>query len=122
MSNIELFEMSWYVRDHLFRRYNEEGREVVAGRIPLEMISTYLRYKNSDIRYVSELTGMVLEGLVRGLILVSDGSKLRMGTVFNRFQCVNCKYVSYLTRLEPMRCFRCGSEEMYEFNLKRNPA
>lgn len=123
MSDMELFELSWYVRDYLFRRYNQEGMEIVADNIPSELISTYLRYRDSDIQHLTELTKVVLERLKKASILVpQEGLKLGMNAVLNRFQCSKCKYVSYLTKLEPMKCFRCGSEDMQEFILKRKSA
>lgn len=120
MSDIELFELTWYIRDHLFRRYNQEGREVIADKIPIEMNDMYLRYRDSAVEHLAELTVVVLKRLQEASVLVPyDGLKLRMNAILNRFQCSKCKYVSYLTKLEAMKCFRCGSEEMREFSGKR---
>lgn len=120
MRDIELFELSWYIRDHLFRRYNQEGSEVIADKIPAEMISIYLRYRESNVEHLTELIKVVLKRLQEASVLVpSENSRLRMDVVLNRFQCSKCKYVSYLTKLEPMKCFRCGSEELHEFTGKR---
>lgn len=120
MEDIELFELSWYIRDHLFRRYNQEGNEVIADNIPAEMISIYLRYRDSNIEHLTELIKVVLKRLQEASLLVpSENSRLRMNAVLNRYQCSKCKYVSYLTKLELMKCFRCGSEELHEFTGKK---
>ncbi len=120
MSDMELFELTWYIRDHLFRRYNQEGSKIIADNIPIEMNSTYLRYRDSNLEQLSELTKVVLERLQESSVLIPDGSNLRMNAILNRFQCSKCKYVSYLTKLEAMKCFRCGSDEMQEFTGKRS--
>lgn len=121
MSEIEILELSWYIRDHLFRRYNEEGKEIIADNIPVEMRNTYFRYKNSDLEYLKKLSKIVLERLKEASVLVPlDASKLKMNTKLNRFQCKKCMYVSYLTKKEAMKCLRCDSEELREFTGKRS--
>jgi hypothetical protein len=120
MSSIELFELSWYIRDHLFRRYNKEGSEIIADNIPLELINTYFRYRESNIEHLRELSKTVLAKLQESSVLVqSEDFKLKVNAILNRFQCSKCKYISYLTKLEPMGCFRCGSEELNEFPSKK---
>ncbi|MFQ5941147.1 MAG: hypothetical protein ACE5KA_05550 [Nitrososphaerales archaeon] len=120
MSELELFELTWYIRDHLFRRYNQEGIELIADNIPVELTNVYLRYRDSDIEHLRELAKVVLRRLQEVSVLVpSKSSKLSISAMLNRYQCSKCKYISYLTKLETMRCFRCGSDIIEEFTGKR---
>ena len=52
--DIEVFELEWYLRDHFFRKYNQEGGEVVSDELPSEMVNLYLRYRGVDIAYLSD--------------------------------------------------------------------
>ncbi len=120
MSDTELFELTWYLRDYLFRNHNQEGTEIVADNIPVKMKSLYLRYRNSNIEHLTELAKLVTEKLQETSVLIPfDGSKLKMNAMLDRWQCSNCKYISYLTNLEEMKCFRCGSKEIKEFMRRR---
>jgi len=120
MSDTELFELTWYIRDYLFRNHNQEGSEIVADNMAAEMKSLYLRYRDSNIEQLTELAKLVSEKLQETSVLIPfEGSKLKMNDILNRWQCSNCKYISYLTNLEEMKCFRCGSKEIKEFMRSR---
>jgi len=120
--DIEVFELEWYLRDHFFRKYNQEGSEVVSDELPSEMVNLYLRYRGVDINYLSDLMQPVLERLEQAKVIIpfSEGNikKFKISSNLSRFQCSQCKYISYLCRLEPNKCLRCSSTELHDFPRK----
>lgn len=118
--DIEVSELEWYLRDHFFRKYNQEGSEVISDELPSEMVKLYLRYRGADIGYLSGLTQLVLERLEQAKVIIPFSEevgikKFRISSNLRRFQCSKCKYISYLCRLEPNNCLRCGSAELHDF-------
>ena len=121
--DIEVFELEWYIRDHLFRKYNQEGSEVRSDELPSEMVNLSLRYRGVDISYLSDLTKVVLERLQQAKVIIpfsDEGGikKFRVSSILSRFQCSKCKYISNLCRLEANKCLRCGSAELHDFPKK----
>jgi len=121
--DIEVSELEWYLRDRFFRKYSHEGSEVISDELPSEMIKLYLRYRGVDIGYLSDLTKLVLERLEQAKVIMpfSDKAgikKFRISSSLSRLQCSKCKYISYLCRLEPNKCLRCGSAELHDFPHK----
>jgi len=118
--DIEVSELEWYLRDHFFRKYNQEGSEVISDELPSQMVKLYLRYRGADISYLSDLTHLVLERLEQAKVIIPFSEevgikKFRISSNLRRFQCSKCKYISYLCRLEPNKCLRCGSAELHDF-------
>ena len=118
--DIEVSELEWYLRDHFFRKYNQEGSEVRSDELPSQMVKLYLRYRGADIGYLSDLTHLVLERLEQAKVIIPFSEevgikKFRISSNLRRFQCSKCKYISYLCRLEPNKCLRCGSAELHDF-------
>jgi len=121
--DIEVSELEWYLRDHFFRKYNQEGSEVISDELPSQMVKLYLRYRGADIGYLSDLTHLVLERLEQAKVIIpfsEEGGikKFRISSNLRRFQCSKCKYISYLCRLEPNKCLRCSSTELHDFPRK----
>ena len=109
------------MRDHLFRQFNQGRQNFQKEELGREMSNLYLRYRNSDLEKLKELTDIVIENLISRQVLqriVTDGS-LQLACRLSRLQCPNCYYISYLTSNEPTKCLRCSSLELYDFPRTR---
>jgi len=51
-SKIEIKEFGWYVFDHLFRQYNQDKRQFEKESLVKTMLSSYLRYRNSNLHHL----------------------------------------------------------------------
>jgi len=54
LSEIEIKEFEWYLRDYLFRQYNQGNQEFNKETI-VQGIRLYLRYRNSELWKISAL-------------------------------------------------------------------
>ena len=119
MSKTETNELEWYFRDLLFRNHNKGKLQLEAKNIPINIVETYLRYRNEESGHISSILEIVLENLVSsrfierrdGLVIIKDG--------ISRLQCTKCYYICYLGNLEAKSCLRCQSNELSSFPKKR---
>ncbi len=120
MQDIQLNEIEWYLRDHLFRQFNQGRQQFKKESLASEMISLYLRYRNSNLKHMDDMISVVIENLVsRQVIKKTENNKLELTDRFSRLQCSKCFYISYLNSNEPMNCLRCSSVELYDFPKKK---
>jgi hypothetical protein len=117
VKGVEITELEWYMRDHLFRQSKRGRQKFRKEELGKQMSNLYLRYRNSDLEKLNELTDIVIENLISSQVLqrvMTDGS-VQLASRFSRLQCTNCYYISYITSNEPRKCFRCSSIELYDF-------
>jgi hypothetical protein len=121
LSEIEIKELEWYLRDYFFRQYKQGIQEFDRENIAKEMISVYLRYRNSDWHKLSAMINTVVESLISRLVLKQqDGSQIQLTSELSRLQCSKCFYISYLGSNEPMKCLRCSASELHEFSIRKH--
>jgi hypothetical protein len=102
MSETEATELEWYLRDHLFREYNQGKRQFKKEGLAEEMINLYLRYRNSDMEKMSVKINSVLEQLISSLVITQlQTGSIEITSGLSRLQCSNCFYISYLSDNEP---------------------
>jgi hypothetical protein len=120
MQDIQFNEVEWYLRDHFFRQFNKGIPHFKKEALPGEMISLYLRYRNSNSQDMKDMITAVVENLIsRQIIKQTENKSLELTSRFSRLQCSKCFYISYLNSNEPMNCLRCSSSELHEFPKKR---
>lgn len=112
-------EMEWYLRDHLFRQSNSGKTSFIKESLPIEMATLYLRYRNANLRQLSETITPVIENLIAKEVLKQDGNELTMSGKLVRLQCAKCFYINYLAEVEPKECFRCQHFELHDFPKKK---
>ncbi len=119
--DIELKEFEWYLRDHLFRQSNQgrqEQQQFKKESIAQEMISLYLRYRNSSSQHINEMINAVVENLISRKVLKKFENSLELTSRLSRLQCSKCFYISYLSSNEPRNCLRCSYSELHDFPKK----
>ena len=119
--DIELKEFEWYLRDHLFRQSNQgrqEQQQFKKESIAQEMISLYLRYRNSSSQHINEMINAVVENLISRKVLKKFENSLELASRLSRLQCSKCFYISYLSSNEPRNCLRCSYSELHDFPKK----
>jgi len=120
MRDIQVNEVEWYLRDHLFRQFNQGRRQFKKESLASEMISLYLRYRNSNLQHMNDMITAVVENLIsRQIIIKTENNSLKLANRFYRLQCSKCFYISYLNSNEPRNCLRCSSVELYAFPKKK---
>ena len=120
MQDIQANEVEWYLRDHFFRQFNQGRQQFKKDSLAEEMISLYLRYRNSNLQDMKDMITAVVENLIsRQIIKQTENNSLELTSRFSRLQCSKCFYISYLNSNEPMNCLRCSSSELYDFPKKR---
>lgn len=120
MRDIQANEIEWYLRDHFFRQFNQGRQQFKKDSLAEEMISLYLRYRNSNLQDMKDMITAVVENLIsRQIIKQTENNSLELTSRFSRLQCSKCFYISYLNSNEPMNCLRCSSSELYDFPKKR---
>ena len=117
---IELKEFEWYLRDHLFRQSNQGRQEQQFKKESLaqEMISLYLRYRNSSSQHINEMINAVVENLISRKVLKKFETSLELTSRLSRLQCSKCFHISYLSNNEPRNCLRCSYSELHDFPNK----
>ena len=63
MEEREVKEFEWYLRDHLFRQSNQGRQQFKEESLADEMISLYLRYRDSNLHNMNEIKDIVVENL-----------------------------------------------------------
>jgi hypothetical protein len=120
MQDIQANEVEWYLRDHFFRQFNQGRQNFKKESLAEEMISLYLRYRNSNLQDMNDMITAVVENLIsRQIIKQTENNSLELISRFSRLQCSKCFYISYLNSNEPMNCLRCSSSELHDFPKKR---
>ncbi|MFL6482776.1 MAG: hypothetical protein ACJ70R_07600 [Nitrososphaera sp.] len=112
-------ELEWYLRDHIFRQSNSGKTSFKRESLPREMATLYLRYRNSDPDQLSHIMTPVIEILITRKVLEQDSNELKLQGKINRFQCVKCFYINYLTEVEPKVCLRCQHNVLQDFPKKK---
>ena len=119
MLDIQANEVEWYLRDHFFRQFNQGRQYFKKELLADEMISLYLRYRNSDLQDMNDMITAVVEKLFsRHVIKKVENNSLELTSRFSRLQCSKCFYISYLNSNEPRNCLRCSSNELRDFPKK----
>ncbi|HEX2305203.1 MAG TPA: hypothetical protein VHH33_02840 [Nitrososphaeraceae archaeon] len=118
MSKIEINELEWYCRDFLFKNHNKGVLELETKTIPMNMIETYLRYRNADLGHISSILEIVLENLILSNFIEHKDNFVGIRDGISRLQCSKCHYICYLGNLESKVCFRCRSNELGTFPKK----
>lgn len=120
LSEIEIKELEWYVRDHFFKQYDQGKQQFTKGTLAKEMIDLYLRYRGSDLDKLSSMMNSVIEGLVSRLVIkqLNDNS-IQLTSRLTRLQCSRCFYISYLSSNESRKCLRCSATELHDFPRKK---
>ena len=119
--DIEFKEFEWYLRDHLFRQSNQgrqEQQQFKKESLAQEMISLYLRYRNSSSQHINEMINAVVENLISRKVLKKFETSLELTSRLSRLQCSKCFYISYLSSNEPRNCLRCSYSELHDFPNK----
>ena len=121
--DIEIKEFEWYLRDHLFRQSNQgrqEQQQFKKESLAQEMISLYLRYRNSSSQHINEMINAVVENLISRKVLKKFETSLELTSRLSRLQCSKCFYISYLSSSnEPRNCLRCSFNELHDFPKKK---
>lgn len=112
---MELKEFEWYLRDIIFRYYNEEKREIDEQKLP-EVMQMHLRYKHVDRAYIKELANQIIPRLT---IIKREGNRLIVNDTLERYQCKDCFYISYIANTEELACSRCNSTNIKQFIFHR---
>jgi len=121
LSEIEIKEFEWYLRDYFFRQYNQ-GNQEFNKEILIQGIRFYLRYRNFELRKIAALIDSAVESLSsRSVVVIKevDVNPIRLTSGLSRLQCSKCFYISYLSTNEPMKCLRCSAMELHDFPKKK---
>lgn len=119
MSDVEIKELEWYLRDHLFRQSNA-GRDTFRKELlPSDMATLYLRYRAAELQQLSKLILPVLDGLIAKKVLEQEDNDLKLYGRLSRLQCSKCFYINYLAETEQRFCLRCQHGELHDFPRKK---
>jgi len=119
LSQTELKEFEWYLRDHLFRNQNKAISTFELNSLPQTMIDTYLRYRNADLDQILVLLNSSVENLVSRNVLKHNKDSVESTGKISRMRCAQCLYICYVSENEPTSCFRCYSSELHTFPKKK---
>jgi hypothetical protein len=108
-------ELEWYLLDHLFRQSKAGKTSFRKELLPHEMVTLYLRYRNTDPRELSNTMTSVIEILTSRKVMRQDSNELKLLGRIERLQCVKCFYINYLTEAEHRSCLRCQHSELHDF-------
>ena len=112
-------EFEWYLRDHLFRKSNQGRQQFKEESLAEEIISLYLRYRDSNLHNMNEIKNIVVENLVHRQVIKRMENSLELTGKLTRLQCSKCFYISYLSDNEPRNCLRCSSIDLHDFPKKK---
>ena len=112
-------EFEWYLRDHLFRQSNQGRQQFKEESLAEEIISLYLRYRDSNLHNMNEIKNIVVENLVHCQVIKRMENSLELTGKLTRLQCSKCFYISYLSDNEPRNCLRCSSFDLRDFPKKK---
>ncbi len=112
-------EFEWYLRDHLFRQSNQGRQQFKEESLAEEIISLYLRYRDSNLHNMNEIKNIVVENLVHRQVIKRMENSLELTGKLTRLQCSKCFYISYLSDNEPRNCLRCSSIDLRDFPKKK---
>jgi hypothetical protein len=112
-------EFEWYLRDHLFRQSNQGRQQFKEESLAEEIISLYLRYRDSNLHNMNEIKNIVVENLVHCQVIKRMENSLELTGKLTRLQCSKCFYISYLSDNEPRNCLRCSSIDLHDFPKKK---
>ena len=112
-------EFEWYLRDHLFRQSNQGRQQFKEESLAEEIISLYLRYRDSNLHNMNEMKNIVVENLVHRQVIKRMENSLELTGKLTRLQCSKCFYISYLSDNEPRNCLRCSSIDLHDFPKKK---
>jgi len=119
------FEFEWYLRDYFFRINNRNDGEFKSmfdnDEICSFMKENYLKYRNWNMKEITELFSSVISDLHdrNVLIVKKDTRAVMLKSRFERKQCANCYYVNYLSTAESPNCHRCKSINLKDFPFKK---
>lgn len=116
MRTRESIEFEWYIRDCIFRYFNVEGSRIEIEKI-IDNISKYLRYRGINKEYLKDLFDQTLQEL-NSNVIIKDNESIIINSKLRRYRCEECKYVFYIGSIEEMKCPKCNSNRINEFNIK----
>src|ERR1044072_6610320 len=101
MSDTQVNEAEWYIRDHLFRQFNKNKKQFKKESLASEMINLYLRYRNSNLQQMTDIITVVVEKLVLNQVVKhTENNSLELTEALYSLQCSKCFYISYLSSNE----------------------
>ena len=123
-SEVKIKELEWYLRDYFFKVNKDKDdqniiKDFKRDEIPTSLIKTYLRYRNSDPNEIRDLLNMVTSNMQRNNIIIENDEILSIYSNLDRKQCVQCYYINYLFKNEPLQCSKCNSKDLREFPPKK---
>ncbi len=123
-SEVKVKEFEWYLRDYFFKINKDKNdqeltKEFKKEEIPNSLIKIYLRYRNSDPNEIRDLLNTVIENMHKNNILFTDNKNINIYSNLDRKQCVQCYYINYLFKNEPIECSKCNSKILREFPPKK---
>jgi|SRR6187200_580967 len=123
VKDVEVKEFEWYLRDHFFRKSNNNNQIFHKETLAMEMMNLYLRYRNSSLDNLNELINLVCENLLFRQVIRkindTDDNSLELTSKLYRLQCSKCFYISYLSSNEPKNCLRCSCTELHDFPKRK---
>ncbi len=123
-SEVKIKEFEWYLRDYFFKVNKDKNdkaltKEFKKDEIPNFLIKTYLRYRNSDLNEIRDLLNIVTSNMHKNNILIENNKTITIYSNPDRKQCVQCYYINYLFKNEPIQCNKCNSKDLREFPPKK---
>jgi len=123
VKDVEVKEFEWYLRDHFFRKSNNNNQIFHKETLAMEMMNLYLRYRNSSLDNLNELINLVCENLLFRQVIRkindTDDNSLELTSKLYRLQCSKCFYISYLSSNESKNCLRCSCTELHDFPKRK---
>ena len=119
-SEVIVREFEWYLRDYFYKINKDKNeqeltKEFKKEEIPNALIKIYLRYRNSDPNEIKDLLNTVTSIMHKNNILFTNNDNINIYSNLDRKQCVQCYYINYLFKNEPIKCSKCNSKILREF-------
>ena len=126
-SEVKVKEFEWYLRDYFFKINKDKNeqeltKEFKREEIPNALIKIYLRYRNSDPNEIQDLLNTVTSNMHKKNILFTNNENINIYSKLDRKQCVQCYYINYLFKNEPIECSKCNSKILREFPPSTPPS
>ena len=119
-SEVIVREFEWYLRDYFFKINKDKNEQELTKEFKKEeilnaLLKIYLRYRNSDPNQIRELLNTVSSSMHKNDILFTNSENINIYSNLDRKQCVQCYYINYLFKNEPIKCSKCNSKILREF-------
>jgi len=114
-----IVDKSDILQDRRRRQSNQGRQQFKEESLAEEIISLYLRYRDSNLHNMNEIKNIVVENLVHCQVIKRMENSLELTGKLTRLQCSKCFYISYLSDNEPRNCLRCSSFDLRDFPKKK---